>query len=111
MQDLPLHLQPISIQDLPLYLQPISLDLFRNDFMMNVTDKSKMSPAGIPPSSCLQLKQIEFNTIAASFVGLIGPTAHLHRYLCSSVFVSVATLRVLCLFVPVCFHAGACACG
>ncbi|KAK7114903.1 glutathione synthetase-like [Littorina saxatilis] len=60
--------------------QPISLDLFRNDFMMNTSDKKNITSAGIPPSSALQLRQIEFNTIAASFGGLIGAATHLHRY-------------------------------
>ncbi|KAK7498951.1 hypothetical protein BaRGS_00009760 [Batillaria attramentaria] len=60
--------------------QPVSLDLFRNDFMMNVTDSTKTTDAGIPPSSALELKQIELNTISASFAGLIGATGHLHRY-------------------------------
>ena len=91
LQDLPSHLQPISVHDLPLQLQPISLDLCRNDFMMNVTDKSKMSPAGIPPSSCLELKQVEFNTIAAGLAGLVGAATRLHRY-CVTVFVSMCWL-------------------
>ncbi|KAL8619428.1 hypothetical protein ACOMHN_011779 [Nucella lapillus] len=60
--------------------QTISLDLFRNDFMMNVMNTDTISSAGIPPSSALELKQIEFNTIAASFAGLVGVTGHLHRY-------------------------------
>lgn len=60
--------------------QTISLDLFRNDFMMNVMNMDTTSSAAIPPSSALQLKQIEFNTIAASFAGLVGVTTCLHRY-------------------------------
>ncbi|XP_076449744.1 glutathione synthetase-like [Babylonia areolata] len=60
--------------------QTISVDLFRNDFMMNVTDSGTKTSAGIPPSSALQLKQIEFNTISASFAGLVGRTGLLHRY-------------------------------
>lgn len=60
--------------------QPLSLDLYRNDFMMNVTDSGQVSSAGIPPSCALQLKQIEFNTISASFAGLISRIGHLHRY-------------------------------
>ncbi|XP_076449521.1 glutathione synthetase-like [Babylonia areolata] len=57
--------------------QTISVDLFRNDFMMNMTDSGTKTSAGIPP---LQLKQIEFNTISVGLVGLAGATTLLHRY-------------------------------
>jgi glutathione synthase len=32
------------------------------------------------PDSAPQIKQVEFNTIAASFGGLSSQTSHLHKY-------------------------------
>ncbi|PVD21436.1 hypothetical protein C0Q70_19609 [Pomacea canaliculata] len=60
--------------------QPVSLDLFRNDFMINMATERPIEKGLIPSLSSLQLKQIEFNTISASFAGLIGATSRLHKY-------------------------------
>lgn len=61
------------------FLQPVSLDLFRNDFMINMATERPIEKGLIPSLSSLQLKQIEFNTISASFAGLIGATSRLHK--------------------------------
>ncbi|XP_021354308.1 glutathione synthetase-like [Mizuhopecten yessoensis] len=61
--------------------QPISLGLFRNDFMMDVKQSSPIdasAPASVPET--VQMKQIEFNMIAASFAGLVSPLFNVHRY-------------------------------
>ncbi|KAF4585785.1 glutathione synthetase-like protein [Ophiocordyceps camponoti-floridani] len=55
------------------YSQPLSLGLFRSDYMVHEDESTK------PPT--LQLKQVEFNTIAASFGGLSHRTSLLHQYL------------------------------
>ncbi|KAK7505445.1 hypothetical protein BaRGS_00003190 [Batillaria attramentaria] len=60
--------------------QPVSLDHYRNDFMIKVTDGTKITDAGIPPSSAMELKQIELNTIASASAGIIGSACRLHRY-------------------------------
>ncbi|XP_005109303.1 glutathione synthetase [Aplysia californica] len=57
--------------------QPLHLGLFRNDFMMNCLDS--ISPGQIVGADRLELKQIEFNSIAASFGGLTGQIVDLHR--------------------------------
>ncbi|XP_060564458.1 glutathione synthetase-like [Ruditapes philippinarum] len=57
--------------------QKVSLGLFRNDYMMDVKDSCctiKILPAS------LNLKQIEFNTIASSFAGLSSAMWNVHRY-------------------------------
>lgn len=54
--------------------QPISLGLFRNDFMMDTEGRE------ITDLDNLQLKQIEFNTIASSFAGLMSQLRNVHRY-------------------------------
>ncbi|KAH7023644.1 hypothetical protein EDB80DRAFT_47746 [Ilyonectria destructans] len=55
------------------YTQPLSLGLFRSDYMVH-QDTSTSTPS-------LQVKQVEFNTIAASFGGLSTYTSLLHQYL------------------------------
>ncbi|KAK7505444.1 hypothetical protein BaRGS_00003189, partial [Batillaria attramentaria] len=60
--------------------QPVSLDHYRNDFMIKVTDGTKITDAGIPPSSAMELKQIEVNTIASGSAGIIELACRLHRY-------------------------------
>ncbi|KHN99510.1 glutathione synthetase large chain [Metarhizium album ARSEF 1941] len=55
------------------YTQPLSLGLFRSDYMVH-EDKSSEPPAA-------QAKQVEFNTIAASFGGLSVCTSKLHKFL------------------------------
>ncbi|RDA88015.1 hypothetical protein CP532_3434 [Ophiocordyceps camponoti-leonardi (nom. inval.)] len=54
------------------YTQPLSLGLFRSDYMVH------------QDGSTMQAKQIEFNTIAASFGGLAHRTSLLHEYLAAS---------------------------
>lgn len=58
-------------------VQPMSLGLFRNDYMMDVKD-SCCTIHGLPAS--LDLRQIEFNTIASSFAGLSSGMWSVHRY-------------------------------
>ncbi|KAK2878166.1 hypothetical protein FQN49_001091 [Arthroderma sp. PD_2] len=57
------------------YVQPLSLGLFRSDYMVH-------SPLG--SSEETRLKQVEFNTIAASFGGLSCLVSELHTSLLSS---------------------------
>lgn len=49
--------------------QPLSLGMFRSDYMVHQAE------------STLQIKQVEFNTIASSFGGLSSQTSQLHEYL------------------------------
>lgn len=58
------------------YTQPLSLGLFRSDYMVHRDDSTR------PPT--LQAKQVEFNTIAASFGGLSYHTSQLHNYLATT---------------------------
>ncbi|TWU73677.1 hypothetical protein ED733_004370 [Metarhizium rileyi] len=58
------------------YTQPLSLGLFRSDYMVH-EDKSS-----VPPTA--QAKQVEFNTIAASFGGLSVHASKLHNFLAKS---------------------------
>ncbi|KAI5465618.1 hypothetical protein BGZ63DRAFT_347372 [Mariannaea sp. PMI_226] len=55
------------------YTQSTSLGLFRSDYMVH-QDTSTSTPS-------LQVKQVEFNTIASSFGGLSTYTSLLHKYL------------------------------
>ncbi|OAA33961.1 glutathione synthetase large chain [Cordyceps fumosorosea ARSEF 2679] len=55
------------------YTQSLSLGIFRSDYMIH-QDTTTDSPT-------FQAKQVEFNTIAASFGGLSYYTSRLHRYL------------------------------
>ncbi|KAJ4988721.1 glutathione synthetase [Stagonosporopsis vannaccii] len=57
------------------YVQDLSLGLFRSDYMVH-EDPSESNPT---PG----LKQVEFNTIAASFGGLSAQVSALHKYLLS----------------------------
>ncbi|KAI0402638.1 hypothetical protein F4802DRAFT_347505 [Xylaria palmicola] len=56
------------------YVQHKSLGLFRSDYMVH-QDARSSEP---------QIKQVEFNTIAASFGGLSSQTSQLHKYLFST---------------------------
>lgn len=58
--------------------QPVSLGLFRNDYMLDVKDSTgnMTSPNN---SHKPALKQIEFNTIASSFGGLVSGMWQIHR--------------------------------
>ncbi|XP_021354291.1 glutathione synthetase-like [Mizuhopecten yessoensis] len=67
--------------------QPISLGLFRNDYMMDVKQETPVdsltyvdptASATVPDS--LQMKQIEFNTIASGAAGLVSHMHNVHRY-------------------------------
>jgi hypothetical protein len=53
------------------YTQHLSLGLFRSDYMVHQDTHTS------PPS--LQVKQVEFNTIASSFGGLSTHTSSLHK--------------------------------
>lgn len=64
-------------------MQNLSLGLFRSDYMVH-QDTSD-------PSSVPKVKQVEFNTIAASFGGLSSQTCLLHKYDC------LPSSQVLCL--------------
>ncbi|KAH8880396.1 glutathione synthetase-like protein [Thozetella sp. PMI_491] len=55
------------------YVQPLSLGLFRSDYMVH----KETSAAG----ETMTVKQVEFNTIAASFGGLSAHTSGLHKFL------------------------------
>ncbi|KAI9677435.1 MAG: hypothetical protein M1817_006389 [Caeruleum heppii] len=55
------------------YVQDLSLGIFRSDYMVHV------DPAD--PSSRPSVKQVEFNTIAASFGGLSAKVSEMHRHL------------------------------
>lgn len=55
------------------YTQSLSLGIFRSDYMVH-QDTTADSPT-------FQVKQVEFNTIAASFGGLSYYTSRLHKYL------------------------------
>ncbi|KAM5456319.1 Glutathione synthetase [Microsporum audouinii] len=57
------------------YVQPLSLGLFRSDYMVHGSSGSFKEA---------QLKQVEFNTIAASFGGLSSLVSQLHTSLLSS---------------------------
>lgn len=50
------------------FSQDLSLGLFRSDYMVHQDGDS------------LQIKQVEFNTIASSFGGLSARTSLLHKY-------------------------------
>ncbi|KAI1500371.1 hypothetical protein F5X99DRAFT_386294 [Biscogniauxia marginata] len=56
------------------YVQPKCLGLFRSDYMVHQEHADSVP----------QIKQVEFNTIAASFGGLSSHTSLLHRYLAST---------------------------
>ncbi|KAI1826153.1 hypothetical protein F4861DRAFT_498275 [Xylaria intraflava] len=56
------------------YVQHKSLGLFRSDYMVHQDTAT----------SRLQIKQVEFNTIASSFGGLSSQTSRLHEYLLST---------------------------
>ncbi|KAI8624385.1 glutathione synthetase-like protein [Xylariaceae sp. FL1651] len=56
------------------YVQHKSLGLFRSDYMVHQDTAN----------SALQIKQVEFNTIASSFGGLSSQTSQLHKYLAST---------------------------
>ncbi|KAH6610689.1 glutathione synthetase [Trichoderma cornu-damae] len=58
------------------YTQPLSLGLFRSDYMVHQDHSTS------PPS--VQVKQVEFNTIAASFGGLSAYTSQLHKFLAAT---------------------------
>jgi glutathione synthase len=50
--------------------QPLQLGLFRSDYLLHQ-----------PPGAALALKQVEFNTVSASFGPLAQQVAAMHRYL------------------------------
>ncbi|KAK4456188.1 hypothetical protein QBC34DRAFT_389206 [Podospora aff. communis PSN243] len=54
------------------YVQNLSLGLFRSDYMVH------------HDSEGLQIKQVEFNTIASSFGGLSSQTSALHKHLATT---------------------------
>lgn len=63
-------------------LQPLALGIFRSDYLVH-------APADLPPHQH-SIKQVEFNTISASFAALSTRVGHLHR---SVVHVSPAQME------------------
>ncbi|CAK7273737.1 Glutathione synthetase [Sporothrix epigloea] len=61
------------------YVHKHSLGIFRSDYLVH----QETTEAG---SSHLQIKQVEFNTIAASFGGLSGQTSGLHKFLAKTAY-------------------------
>ncbi|ORX35272.1 putative glutathione synthase [Kockovaella imperatae] len=55
-------------------VQPLQLGVFRSDYLLHQT-------SGAGP---LELKQVEFNTIASSFGALSQRAGEMHRYLCKT---------------------------
>ncbi|KAI9706587.1 MAG: hypothetical protein M1836_003594 [Candelina mexicana] len=64
------------------YVQDLSLGLFRSDYMVHV-DVSMFEGQNLDDYA-LQVKQVEFNTIASSFGGLSSRVSELHRHLLSA---------------------------
>ncbi|KAI9736936.1 MAG: hypothetical protein M1835_003292 [Candelina submexicana] len=64
------------------YVQELSLGLFRSDYMVHV-DVSMFGGQNLDDYA-LQVKQVEFNTIASSFGGLSSRVSELHRHLLSA---------------------------
>lgn len=60
-------------------VQPLSLGLFRSDYLLH--DEEGDGEMGSREGRSLELKQVEFNTISASFGALCTKVAGLHRYL------------------------------
>ncbi|XP_069114373.1 glutathione synthetase-like [Argopecten irradians] len=65
--------------------QPVSLGMFRNDYMMDMKHVTPDDPDVDPKKStsapeCVQMKQVEFNTIATGSAGLISNVDKVHRY-------------------------------
>ncbi|KAK3322360.1 hypothetical protein B0H66DRAFT_200480 [Apodospora peruviana] len=56
------------------YVQTLDLGLFRSDYMVH------------QDGDALQIKQVEFNTIASSFGGLSGQTSLLHEHLAQNIY-------------------------
>lgn len=54
--------------------QPLHLGIFRSDYLLHATD----------PAGPLDIKQVEFNTIAASFGALSQRAGEMHRYVRSA---------------------------
>lgn len=57
---------------LKLFSQPLHLGLFRSDYLLHSSASD--------PSTPLELKQVEFNTISSSFGALSQLAGDLHRY-------------------------------
>lgn len=75
------------------YVQHLSLGLFRSDYMVHQeVDK---------PDSVPVVKQVEFNTIAASFGGLSYQTSQLHKYLSSGSYPDSCNPRMNTATLPV----------
>ncbi|KAI9719106.1 MAG: hypothetical protein M1812_003736 [Candelaria pacifica] len=64
------------------YAQDLSLGLFRSDYMVHF-DVSMLDGLN-PDDYALQVKQVEFNTIASSFGGLSSQVSELHKHLLSA---------------------------
>lgn len=70
------------------YAHDLSLGLFRSDYMVHI------NPEGSEKQ--LQIKQVEFNTIASSFGGLSWEVAALHKHLLSvDAYPNVESERIL----------------
>lgn len=66
-------------------VQPLSLGLFRSDYLLHdAQSESKAADEMGSRSGQLELKQVEFNTISASFGALCTKVNGLHRHLSST---------------------------
>ena len=64
-------------------VQPLSLGLFRSDYLLHDIENSSAADMGSRANQ-LELKQVEFNTISASFGALCTKVNGLHRHLSST---------------------------
>ncbi len=90
----------IAVSDL---FQPISLGMHRSDYMLNcsvptneiIASRQKVDLEGI------QLRQIEFNTMASSFGGLAQKVEECHRYINQY---RIIIIWGACLISPLCLN-------
>ncbi|TKY88154.1 hypothetical protein EX895_002864 [Sporisorium graminicola] len=61
-------------------VQPLSLGLFRSDYLLHDAQSESSAAAEMGRSGQLELKQVEFNTISASFGALCTKVNGLHRH-------------------------------
>lgn len=71
-------------------VQPIHLGLFRSDYLLH-------SPPGSGNNQC-DIKQVEFNTIAASFAGLSQKTTALHQSVLMRAFLPIRYIHASCRY-------------
>ena len=81
-----------------LFFKPVSLAMNRSDYMFDTGTEQESSQTDCDNFTHVNIKQIEFNTMASSFAGLSMKLEQLHKWVIKTFCLIVRTLYLCTVF-------------